>query len=347
MKIAAFALTTLLSMALLFGFVFGIVASDDELSTGALIATVTAITAFIIAGLMAGFLLVTSGRDPRTEDGRRFFRRGAIILGVLVTGAVVALVSAAVVGPVSPATVAVFLASGLLYVALNVIGGEYLRRRDDRLRPTRPTVAPFDEPTTRRRMRTASTIFVVLLAVGVLTTIVVSTAWGDASDVPPLLGLSVLFAALGAAFVSLNAVMRLNTAARELIGTDAARGKRIGRHIRGHDAEVSDEEHALAVRYAPLGRSLLGWNIAQFTLLHVGLLAQNLGRLLGEDSDLDVLYGAVSVVLVAVGAALIPHMAHQYRTIGRFIATHVDTATAAIGDDGGAGQSTTADHSPR
>jgi MFS family permease len=339
MKVTGFALTIVLSTTLMLGYVFGLVAADDEPSTAALVVSASALMVFIAAGLFFGVLLVTSGRDPRTPDGRRFFQRGAVVLGTLVAAAIIALVVVAVLGELAAPVALALVGSGLLYVALNVIGGEFLRRRDERLRPTRRAPSPLDEDATRRRIRLAALLFVGVLLVGVLVTVVVALVWGDAGDVPPLLGLSVLFAALAAGFSILNAIMTLNAAGREVIGTDTARAKRIGRLLRGKDVDVSPEERDLAIRYAPIARSLAGWNLAQFSLLYVGLFAQNLGRFLGEKSDFSLFSGVFSAALVIVGVTLIPMMLRQRSRIDRFIATYDDGASRQS-DAGGV-------HSPR
>lgn len=332
MKVAAFILTTILASGLVVGGTLAIIGAADDASTPVIIATIGGLTGFMIAGVGAASLLLTSGRDPRTADGRLFFRRTAVVLATVTVVSVAAVsIGSAAGGFPGVLTVAVVLA-GLLYVAVNVVGGEYLRRRDERTRATRPPLEPLDEGFLRRRRRTLIVWFLGVLVVGVAASAIAVALTGEAEDLWPFLSGALLFACIAAMLVSLSVVMRLNAVSRDILGTDTARGKRIGRFIRGKDAELSEEERALAIRYAPTARATIAWTAAQSIFLYVGLIATNTARIVGDHREVDVVILVLVLALAVVGLVLFPYMLWDRSRIGRVV-----TSQEAV----------RADHSPR
>lgn len=332
MKIAAFALTTLFACGLVLGGTFAIIGAVDDASMPVIIATIGGLTGFMIAGVGAGSVLLTSGRDPQTSDGRRFFRRTAVVLAAVTVISVAAVsIGSASGGFPGSLTIAVVL-SGLVYVAANVVGGEYLRRRDERTRATRPPLEPLDEGFLRRRVRTLVVWFLGVLVVGVAASAIAVALTGEADDLWPFLSGALLFACIAAMLVSLSVVMRLNAVSREILGTDTARGKRIGRFIRGKDAELSEEERALALRYAPTVRATIAWTAAQSIFLYVGLIATNTARIVSDHRGVDVFILVLVLALAVVGLLVFPYMLWDRSRIGR--------AVASV-------EAVRADHSPR
>ncbi len=328
MKVAAFILTTVLSVILMMGGVFVLLFTQDEPGGPALVALLGGATAFVIAGLFAGTFLLTSGRDPRSAEDRPFYRRVALVLGLVVVAGVAAMVTVAVLGEVSTGFAVAWIAVGLAYVAANVAGAEYLRRRDVRLRPTRPALPPVDADFSRRRSRTVMWWFGGVLVVGLVTVAIVAVLTRDASGLPALIGLAVSFAALAAMGVSLTAVFRINEHTRAVLGTDPARTKRIaGVVVRGTEHTLSAEETELARRYAPLAAVSLTWSTAQFSLLYLAILAQNLPLLAGDDG-LKPLRLVVCGVLV-VAAVVVPLLLRQRRRVERYREAHPVDAPAA------------------
>jgi hypothetical protein len=281
-----------------------------------------------MAGIGAGSVLLTSGRDPRSADGRRFFRRTALVLGAVTVAAAAAVSVGSVVGGLPGILPVSIVSAGLVYVAINVAGGEYLRRRDEGLRASRPPLEPLEDGFLRRRVRTAAVWFVGVLVVGVGASAITVALTGESEALWPLLSGALLFACLAAMLVCLSVVMRLNAVSRELLGTDTARAKRIGRYIRGKDVESSEDDRALALRYAPTARATIGWSAAQTILLYVGLIATNSARIVGDDG-VDVFVLVLVLALTAVGLAVFPYMLWERRRIGRVMASLEDERDTA------------------
>ena len=337
MKVAAFILTTVLSVVLLMGGALLLVFTQEEPSGLALVVLILGPMAFVLAGLFAGSFLLTSGHDPATPDGRRFFTRVGIVLGVVALVGVGALVTIAALGEVSVVFALGWIVAGLAYVAANVVGAEYLRRRDIRLRPTQPPAPPVDADFRRRRVRALVWWFVGVLVVGLAAAVVVAAATRDLESLPVLTGLALSFAALAAMMVSLTAIFRVNRHVRDLLGTDTARNKRIGRVvIRGKADALSTEESDLARRYAPLASLSLFWSAAQFSFLYVALLAQNVPQIwLG--GDFQPLRVILSVFFIVSAAVFIPLMLNQRRQVERYRAAHpllTDGVPDTVGRDG-------------
>jgi hypothetical protein len=213
----------------------------------------------------------------------------------------------------------------VFYVAANVGAGEYLRRRDERMRPTSPAIPAADPDFSRRRVRILAWVFCGTLAVAVTVALILTV--GDSGDRDPVstlnaLALALAVAAFAATGVSLAAVFASNARTRAVLGTDVSRSQRISRVVlRGKDEPLSDEEHDLAARFAPLAATTVGWTVAELAFLYLALALQNAARVWSTDG-VDGFALTIVILLVVASALFFPAMVKQRRRALRFAAAH-------------------------
>jgi MFS family permease len=266
--------------------------------------------------------------EPWRGAGRRDLLRMVIVTVALqAIGAVLAAVTAT--QEVLPAwQAALYLTLIAVASVANIAVARAVRRRED-LRPPAPG-ATWDRATVRRKSRTVALWFLGALLVAVAGVVLLEVLLPDRGEKGGL-ALSLLWLALSLAFIAaslacLVVAWPLVLQVREIKGRYFSEMRTIARVVvKGKKDSLTAEDEGRAARYARIMTVYYPFQIAQFTLLYLAILCQQLPRALaGDDLGLRPFSIGLSVFLVVAFLVTAPMMLRQWRRAKAYAATHAD-----------------------
>jgi hypothetical protein len=312
MKVAAFAGLTAVGLALVVAAV--LVLDGAGQPTGVL--TLSGVVVLWIVGYVSGIVLLGDWWDPRNADGRRDRRLFFAVAGVIGLLAALLLAAQFAADDVPTAVVSGLLAASVGYVALAVSVARFVRRHAEVREMQEPieSSSAWLRDLTRHRAGNVALWFAIVLVAGVSVAVLVDRVLLlDIESVFLSVSVAVSLASFVATIASATVGMNLYGPIRDLLGGDGQRNRRIRRAVVGRgSAELPDEEHELAIAYAPFAAELIVWNLAQNVFLIVTLLAQNLLRIA------DPVALVISIVLLVAIAIAVPRSLRDVSRARRF-----------------------------
>lgn len=305
MRGAALAVSSILGTAMI---VWAAFALGGDVPPPAGVLVLVSLLVLWAVGLLSGIVVVGEWWDPATADGRADRRRFFVVAAIVGVLAAALLAAQAVTGAAPSDTVTVGLALGVAYVVLSVSLGRFVRRREEAARGAAVTIgasrAVLLRDLTRRKADNVALWFAITLVVSVgIAVLVDQLLLMDPARVLLPLSVAVSLAALVGMVVCATVAMSFYGPARDLLGSDRARNRRIRRAVlSARPVDLTDDERDIAAEYAPLAAEVTAWNLGQNVFLFVALLAQNVPR----SSDpvafsLSVLLLAGIVVAIVIG----------------------------------------------
>ena len=333
MKVLALILSTAILTVLIGGASVGLVFLLPDDDAGALYFALIPVVVFAYGPLVVGSLRTYF--DPaRSADGKRYFQRVMwIVIGLDVLSAIAAFVFTALVGAsIWLPVVTIVVAAAMLAVA--VLVGDALRKRDDRLDPAEPVWRPVDRRLIRRKIATVAVTFGVAF---ILVTIVLSVVLrSTASDMAAgelwvnAVSFGLIFGFFASGFACVLVALPITRALRGSLNKDAGRARKFARVILQHkNIELTEEEQAPAARYASLLSVSLGFNLAYISLLYAGILLQNVTFYLREPDD-ALMFGLLALFLIVLYLVILPLTIRRIRRARTYANDHADLLPEAI-----------------
>lgn len=329
MKVVAAAAALLLVVAVPIGATLLIVVVVERPTVPLLTLSLLATLVLTITPVVAAATVVLSPVHTELLEGRRHFRRLAIIwVGIQLVGAI-GIVAFAIVEGAPWWLPAVIITAGVVLTAVCSLVGKFLRRRE----AAAPWMGGRDRGLTRqernRKVRAVAITCAVTLAVAFAVLTTVGYAIPDEDDDPAgALALALLwgvsFAFLAASIACLVVCWPLIRTLRDHLGPNLKDHRLIRRVVvRGKREELTAEQSERAAKFAVVLSDSFPFQLAQLLFIYVAVLVQQAAILFSSpDSELRGMMIGIGVLLLVVLVVYLPIALRQRRRVRSYAAQH-------------------------
>lgn len=317
MKVLAFALSVVVTTALVLGGTVLIVLQSPRGAIGLQLLALFALTVMIYGPLMLGSL-TSYWNVTKTQESRSFYQVWLwVVIGLESLGAIAIIVYAVIAH--SPVWIpVVFIGAGVVLTVFGLLIGRFLLRHDE-AHPQPLRWAPITRDEIRRKIGIIAITFVVtfIVWIGVLGILTATGVLGnDRNDTVENISVQLLFA-LGfaffpASFACVLVSLPLNRRLRDAVDRDLGTIRKISKVVVGNKKiDLDPTEQVAAAKYAAIIPTTLAFMLSYIILLYLGLGIQQLQRIIFQQAD--ALTIGLSVFLVVAIAIFIPVYAVRIR----------------------------------
>jgi len=288
-------------------------------SSPALLLAVGSLTVFVMGPLVLG--VVAAYWDVRTsaEAAKHYLVYRRVVLGLEALAAL-AIVAFALLEQTSAILPLAFIAAGAVLTVLALVFGSKMNLGGDDRAAEPAGWRPVDRAQVVRSVWIAASTFAAVFAlVAVLLASLAPAEFGLGERLVYALEAASIVTSVVCIVQSLTYSSRVRDLTRRDLGLTTKLAKAV---LSAKRVELDDGERVLAVQYASLVSTLLGFQLAYFALLYTGITIQQV-LLVGRDIEPEISIPILVLLVVALGL-LFPQLIVRIRRARRYAREHGD-----------------------